>query len=661
MISPNRQAPKYKPLKDQDIRWPTFNGGLVTFFKPTELQPNELAQADNIMYVGKGVPTGRWGTAPYYQTGEGGSTRLLDAYYNSTASLNQLLAITDSGYLTVKNGASYKIVTGASFLSGQNYQSAQLSNFTYISAASLPFVKFNGSILIPYTALNQPTNVSVALISPASGFTTYSWVITATSQTGETNYTGVENKTLASLPLSLASLQIKVSWNTVSAVASTVTGYNVYRGFPGQETLLVSTGPDTTQIIDTGTQAALSIFPPTSNTTSGPMAKYILKFGQRLILAGIAGDPDKVYVSGPYPYHDRFSAVDGGAYFYVSPNDGDFITGLQITGNQFIGGSGVEANLLVFKNNAVYRVSFSNITLGVQSILNADVQVLTTSSGSSSGDTTILVENDTYYFGRKGLYVVGMQQSYLNQIRTNELSFRVRDYVRTSLSDDDYRRANAGYLDNKYLISFPGEAQVLMYDRERNAFALWKTPWGVTKWLRYFDSSNNETWLAGTDSTGPTAKPMVQQFSPSFISDNGTAIAKTILTRKEDMGNWSVFKVLKLFYVLFRNVRGTVFVDLRIEDKTGDTVQVKSFAVGGILGSGGWGNDQWGSQEWGQTNAKVVLTGDELARYSNIFKNVRVAQVSVSTVDANANFEFLQVRMTAQGLGDQSLPAADKV
>jgi len=661
MISGNRQTPKYKPLKDLDIRWPSFNGGLVTYFKPTELQPNELAQADNIMYVGKGVPTGRWGSVPYHQAGEGGVVRLLDAYYNSTTSLNELLSVTDSGYLTIKNGASYTIIPGASFASGANLQSAELAYDTYIAAASLPFVKFNGSVLIPYVAIAQPTNVSVALVSPASGFTTYSWVITATSQTGETQFTGIENKTLASLPLSLASLQFKVSWNTVSAAPSTVTGYNVYRGFPGQETLLLTTGPDTTQITDNGQQASLTLFPPTANTTSGPKAKYILKFGDRLVLAGIAGDPSRVYVSGPYPYHDRFSAVNGGAYFLVSPNDGEEITGLGITGNQFIGGSGVEANLLVFKQNSVYRVSFSTITLGTQSVLNFDIQVLSTSSGCSSGDTVQLVENDTYYFGRKGLYVVGMQQQYLNQIRTNELTFRVRDYVRTSLSADDYNRAAAGYMDNKYLISFPGEKQILMYDRERNAFGLWKTPWGVTKFLRYFDSTGAETWLAGTDSTGPSGKPMVQQFSPSYISDNGQAIGKNILTRKEDMGNWSVFKVLKLFYTLFRNVRGTVFVNLRVEDKTGSIVQVKSFAIGGVLGAGGWGNDQWGSQEWGNTNATIVLSGDELARYSNVFKNIRVAQVNVSTSDPNANFEFLQVRMTAQPLGDQSLPAADKV
>lgn len=652
-----KKVPQFKPQKDQDIRWRSFNGGLNTLFKPTELQPNELSQADNIMYVGFGVPTGRWGSNLYYQAGEGGAVRLLDAYYNSNTSTNILLSLTDTGYLTQKSGASYLIINGASFPSGYPLQSVELANNTYIAAASQSFIKFDGLNLIPYQSLGVPTNVSVAQLSAASGFTTYSWVVTATSQTGET--ISSVSKTLASLPLDLTQTAIKVSWNTVSATVSLLTGYNVYRGFPGEEKLLVTTGPSTTQIIDIGTATAQTLFPPLTNTTGGIQAKYVMKYGDRLVLAGIAGDASKVYISGRYPFNDRFSAVDGGGYTLVSPNDGDDITGIGIAGNQFIGGTGVTPNIIVFKNNSVHRISLSTITLGNFVILDFQVQALTTSSGCSAGDTVQNVENDTYYFGRKGLYSVGMQQSFLNQLRSNELSFRVRDYAR-GLSPSDYVNATAIYVDNKYLVSFPGRQEILMYDHERNAFALWKTPWGVTKFLRYFDSSGMETWLVGTNSTTGTT-PSVYQMSPSYVSDSGTAITKVLRTRKEDMGNWSVFKVLKLFYVLFRNVRGNVNINLRIEDRTGNTVQVKSFQVSGSLGSGGWGNDQWGDQQWGFTNSTVVVTGDELARYSNIWKNCRVTQVEVTTTDSNANFEFLQVRLVAQQLGDYSLPSSDKV
>jgi len=653
-----KNVPNYKPQRDIEIKWESFNGGWNAIFKPTELRENELAQADNAMLIGKGTPTGRWGSEIYNLTGEAGKIRLLDAYYNSLTSVNYLLAITDSGYLTKKSGASYSIIPGASFASGQSYFFSQLGNNGYINGASTNFIKFDGSQLLPYTGLSVPTNTSLAQLSAASGFQSYSWQITATSATGETLPSVF--KALVSLPLDLTQTAIRVTWNQVSIAGASVTGYNVYRGFPGDETYIASVGQSVTpQYVDLGTPQSNTIFVPTSDTTTGPRARFRLKFDDRLILAGLDGEPSKVLISGRYPYHDRFTAIDGGGYVLVSPNDGDDITGLGIAGNQGMvtGGSALpRSGILVMKGNAVHRIVLDTISLGNFSILDPQAQLLTNSNGCSSADTVVAVENDTFYFGRKGLYTVGQEPNFLNQIRTNELSARIRSYIQ-NLSDVDFKTAAAGYMDNKYLLSFPMLKETIIYDRERGAFmGPWKTPWGITKWFRHQDEGGSEKWLAGSD-TGP----YIREFSSSYISDSGTAVAKTLRSKKEDMGDWSIFKVLKLFYVLFRNVRGDVTINLRIEDRNGNTVTTKSFNITSALGSGGWGADQWGSQPYGQTNATVTLTGDELVRYANIYKNCRVVQVEVQSTAANANFEWLGVRMTAQGLGDQSLPATTKV
>ena len=653
-----RNVPNYRPVKDIQVEYDNFAGGLNTLFKPTELRPNELAQADNLMLIGQGTPTGRWGSAVFNLAGSTGRVRLLDAYYNSLTSTNLLISLTDNGLLTKKSGASYAILTGASFLSGSNLQSVQLGNNTYIASASQNFVRFDGTNLLPYVGLSVPTNVSLAQLSAASGFNTYSWLITATSLTGET--LASTSKSLSSLPLDLTQTSIRVSWNMVSVAGATVTGYNIYRGFAGDETYIASLGQSLTpQYIDTGTPQSNTIFPPNSDTTSGIRAKYILKFDDRLILAGIIGEPSKIYVSARYPYHDRFTAIDGGGYVLISPNDGDDVTGLGIAGNQAMstGGSLPPASaILVFKNNSVHRVVLSTITLGNFSILDPQSQLLTASNGASSADTIVPVENDTFYFGRKGLYSVGQEPNFLNQIRTNELSARIRPYVR-NLSDTDFKEAAAGYLDNKYLLSFPTKKETMIYDRERAAFmGPWKTPFGITKWFKYYDTDGTEKWLAGTD-TGP----YVQEFSAGYKTDGSTAISKVLRTKKEDFSQWSIFKILKLFYVLFRNVTGSVEVNLRLEDRTGNTVTTKSFSITSDIGSGGWGNDQYGDQQYGQTDASVTLTGDELVRFARIYKNFRVIQVEIISSAANSQFEFLGLRATAQSLGDESLPASVKV
>lgn len=664
MPSFNRKPPQFNPPKDLEIEYQNFRGGLNTIFRPTELRPDELAQADNLMLVGEGVPTGRWGSDKYFLAGESGRVRMLDAFYvpggaSSLPSTNILLAITDDGYLTKKANASYTRITGASFASGNSYQSAQLGGNTYIASASLPFVRFDGANLIPYIGLSIPTNVSVARLSSASGFNTYNWLITAISRTGETLSSVA--KSLTSLPLDLTETSVKVSWNTVSAASGVLQGYSIYRGFPGDETFVGSAGPTDTQFIDVGSAQSNTVFPPTSDTTVGPRAKYILKFDDRIVLAGIAGDPSRVYISGRYPYHDRFSAADGGGYILVSPDDGDEITGLGIAGNQGMssGGSAPPASaILVFKKNSTHRVVLSAVQIGNFLVLDPAAQLLTNSSGCSSGDTVVAVENDTYYFGNKGLYTVGQEPNFLNQIRTNELSARIRPYVR-DLSDVDFKEAAAGYLDNKYLLSFPAKKETIIYDRERGAFmGPWKTPWGITKWLKYYDSEGTEKWLAGTNGTDG---PYVRDFSAAYISDSGTAINKILRTRKEETKDWSVMKVLKLFYVLFRNVRGTVEINLRIEERSGNTVTTKSFSISSSLGSGGWGSDQWGTRKWGTTEASIVLTGDELVRWTQIFKQARVVQCEVISDAANSNWEFLGLKFVGQSLGPQSLPASTRV
>jgi hypothetical protein len=653
-----RNVAQYKPERDIEVKWEDFSGGWNSIFKPTELKNNELAQADNSMLIGKGTPTGRWGSEIYNLAGESGKIRLLDGYYNSLTSTNYLLTITDQGFFTKRSGASYEIIPGASFASGQSYFFSQLGNSGYINGPSTNYVKFDGTNLIPYVGLSTPTNVSLAQLSAASGFQAYSWLITATSATGET--LPAVSKSLASLPLDLTETSIRVSWNQVSIANASTTGYNIYRGFPGDETYIASVGQSATpQYLDLGTAQSNTVFPPTSDTTTGPKARFRLKFDDRIILAGLDGEPSKVLISGRYPYHDRFTAIDGGGYVLVSPNDGDDITGLGIAGNQGMvtGGSALpRSGILVFKNNSVHRVVLDTVTLGNFSILDPQAQLLTGSNGCSSADTIQAVENDTFYFGRKGLYTVGQEPNFLNQIRTNELTARVRNYVQ-NLSDNDFKMACAGYMDNKYLLSFPALRETIQYDRERGAFmGPWKTPWGITKWFKYQDEGGNEKWLAGSDSG-----PYIREFSASYLSDSGTAVAKTLRSKKEDMGDWSIFKVLKLFYVLFRNVRGDVTINLRLETRDGNTVTSKSFNITSALGSGGWGADQWGAQPYGNTDATVTLTGDEIVRYAQLYKNCRVLQIEVISTSANTNFEWLGARFTAQGLGDQSLPSSLKV
>lgn len=647
-----KRLPQYKPIRDLEIDYTDFSGGWNNIFRPTELKPTELAQADNLMLTGKGVPTGRWGSEDYFTAGSGWVRLLHDYYYSST---NDLLALTDSGYLVKKSGASYTQIGGASFPSGYIAQAEQLGGDLFITHPEQSFLKYDGTKLIPYATLPSPTGVTATMISGASGITTWSWRVTALSQVGET--LGSVGVTLDNCALDLkdTGFNALISWNTVSGPSGALKGYSVYRGLAGDETYIGGVGPTETAFYDYGVPQSDIMFPPLADSTGGPKAKYILKFDDRLVLAGIDGDPSLVLISGRYPYHDRFNWTDGGGYIRINPDGGDIITGLGISGSQTQGGT-TPASILVFMQNSVHQLVLKSLTLGAYILLDPQAQMLAP-TGCSSADTIVAVDNNTFYFGRKGLFTIGSEASFLNQIRTREISARIRTYIR-ALTSDDYNNATASYIDYKYLLSFPNRKETIVYDFERACYmGPWKTPWGITKWNIYRDSSGTENWIAGNNSG------TVKRFQPSLKSDSGTAIAKTLQTKKEPFKNWSVMKVIKSVYLLFKNVSGPLDVNIILEGRDGTSTTVKSFEISGVGSSGvaGWGSDMFGCAGWGTSIAKVLVASEEIIRWSQLYKTARTIQVEVKSTDATSNWEFLGVKATAQPMSEGSLSSSTRV
>lgn len=646
----NKKRPQYKPEKQILIKWDDFGGGWNNIFRPTELKDTELAQADNLMLTGKGVPTGRWGSTLHFLAGTG-TVRHIDDYKNPNTDTVVLYALTDLGLLVKKSGASYSEITGASFASGSEYTSAQLGGYSYILSGSKPLVRFNGTSLDVFATISYPASVTATNLSGVSGTYQYSYRITSLTNTGGESL-GTTAVSLSNLPFNLSETMIRLNWVKPSAASGVLRGFSIYRGTPGDERYLTSVDNSTERYDDTGNLTSDQIQPPLSDTTGGASAKYVLKFDDRLILAGVANDPTLVMISGRYPYQDRFHWADGGGYMRIEPDSGDEIMGLGIAGSQTQGGT-VPASIIVYMRNSCHQLVLKTASLGNYVILDPQSQRLAP-VGTTSHKTIVAIENNTFSFGRLGISTIGNEESYLNQIRTKEISARVRPYVR-GLSATDFDNACAAFIDYKYLLSFPSRKETLCYDYERRCFmGPWKTPWGVTVWKRHYDVNNDEKWLAGADNAN------VYKFDASLTTDNGTAISKILRTRKTDFGDWSVMKVISLLYVLFRKVTGTVNISILLEERSGTTKTAKSFSLTGSFGVGGWGIDQWGLQQYGLTSGSVEVTGEELVRWTQLYKTARVMQIEVTTTGTTSNFEFLGVRANAQPMGQGSLDSSTR-
>lgn len=643
----NSKPSSYKKAKEIKEEWTTFRKGLNLLLRPTELGKDEMAQADNIMLVGSGVPTGRWGSSLYFAAGATGSIRGFGTYKNNAGTTNEVFVLTDQGYLQKKNGSSSTQINGQSWPSGSTIRAEQLGGKTYIVSSDVAFTEYNGSALSAYLTISPPTGLSATNFSGATGPNSVSYKVQALGPNGGQTPPSA-NYLLTDLPSDIAQTQIHLFWTAPSAAS--LSGFEIFRGKEGDETWLAGVPPDSTQYVDDGLTASQVISPSLTNTTGGVKSEFIIKYKDRLVVVN-KDDPNFLMISGKYPNHTKFNWLDGGGGVYVDPDSGDNITGLAV--------QPIADRLVAYKNYSSYLIEVSQVQIGPYYVLDPQYTPISTTTGCSNHDTIQTVENDTFYFGRKGIYVTGYEPNFLNIIRTNEISARIRPYFE-NMSESDYSQACALYANNKYLLSFPTKEEVVVYDRERGSFAgIWKLPFGISHMKLYVDGDGNEKWLIGSNTTNN-----VYSFEVGVRNDAGQKIEITMRTAKVDFGDWTLLSILQFFYTLFRAVIGTVSVNILVETRTGATVKVKSFEVSGAesIGSTGYGNDGYGLTKYGLSNSlKATTVSDEITKWGSIFKQARLAQVEIKTNAANSNFEILKIMFTAKNQSRGSLSSNQRV
>ncbi|MCC7571455.1 hypothetical protein KO465_09100 [Candidatus Micrarchaeota archaeon] len=615
--------------------------------RPTELKNNELAQADNVMLIGSGVPTGRWGTVKYFSVNATGSIRGFGTYIDSGSGTNEIFALTDEGYLAKKNDTGSTRITGQSWPSGSIIRTEQLGGETYIVSEERVFTTYKGTNLTVFATISPPTGLTATNFSGASGPNRISYKVVGVGPSGGTT-TPSTNYVLENVPFDLTKSQYKLFWTAPSAAS--LAGFEIYRGPEGDETLLASIQAGITQYVDDGMPGSQTILAPVTNTTGGVKSKFICKYKDRLLLVS-AEDPNKLMISGRYPFQSKFSWIDGGGYIYIDPDSGDDITGLTV--------QSIADRIVVYKNKSSYLVDLELITIGNYAVLDPTYVPISNAIGCSSQDTIATVENDSFYLGRDGLYVTGYEPNFLNIIRTNEVSARIRPYL-ANLSQRDYQTATALYVDNKYILSFPLRREMIVYDRERACFiGPWKTPFGVSHMTYYIDGDGAEHYVLGSANSN-----QVYEFQKTTNTDDGQPKTITLRTNKEFFDSWSNLYILRFFYTLFRAIMGSVTVNILTESRDGVFSTAKAFTITGaeVSGATGWGMDPWGSTPWGDSESTgASFAGDELTRWGPLFKQARLVQMEITTSAANSNFEFLAAKIDAKAQSSGALSSSQRV
>ena len=244
------------------------------------------------------------------------------------------------------------------------------------------------------------------------------------------------------------------------------------------------------------------------------------------------------------------------------------------------------------------------------------------------------------FANRKGVYILRYEPQLLTILNANEISAKIKPFF-DGLTDDDHTHSNADYIDKQYVISFPYAKKTIAFDRERLCFmGPWTTPFGINQWMHYVDDVGMERWLAAdTDNE-------ISEFQRTLQDDKGTAIETILKTKKEDFGDWTIFKTVTEAFFNFRAVQGNVNVNIYIEDRNGRTIVAKAFTLTGTGSSGtaGFGTDAFGTTNFGVSEFSATAADDETMRKAGMYKSSRIFQVEIRTNGRTDNYELLNVK-----------------
>ena len=522
----------------KQIQWKSWAKGLNTLFAPNKIRPDELSRADNVILVSQGSPTRRWGSNYYGNDGGESIHTMLAGYYKSDGS-NQLVKIGNGLFKRLNTGTqNWDVVAGASFTSTQRTRRTILNDVMYISNGIDPLTKYDGTSLTRFTAISKPTNLAVARgASLTSGTFRYSYRITAINAVGETdatsNVTVQVNRNRDEWNFDPQSPSSNFSVNLTWTPSANATGYNIYGVTETTETFLDRVdGGTVTSYRDYGlkTPSTLISFPD-ANTTDAPKGSIITTYKSALLIAGDPNAPSRLYFSAGVDKPDDFSWGNGGGFIDINKNSDDgIITGIGLFQNSAI----------IFKERSIWKFDFTESEIPSLFNINRDL-------GALNHESIHNVENDVFFVGKKvggtvGAFVLGNEPNFLNQIRTNELSARVRPEM-LGLIASNYGDVEAFYIDNRYIFAFPdGSSQVndraLVYDRERLGWTKW-VDISLSNLVVYFDQGTQHVLFIDQNDQ------RVSELSSAFGNDKGDPIEWGFATREEDIADPFQFKKWK--------------------------------------------------------------------------------------------------------------------
>lgn len=509
-----------------------FPKGLNLLQDESQVNDKDLTEAKNVELILDGLVPRR-GTAVYGGTADSKVSGGLGAYFSSGT--RHFLRVS-GGKLKKKNGASWDTISGGTYTTDLETNLIQVRDHVYTFNGTDNLTKYDGSTITTFSTINKPTSLTVAA-QGSTGSTDYSYRVTSFNTTGETlACTAVAisngNATLSSTNYN------KLDWDSMAGAS----GYNIYGRVAGGLGEMLMATVYTNTYNDTGADTPSTVFePPEGDSTGGIKGKYPAYAMGRLFVAGVSGQPSRLFYGGVLNEVDNFSTSEGG-FVDVFKNDGGEIKAIA----PFQGG------LIVGKDNGVYKFSFTSAGL-------PQIEEITHSFGMISHRGLRAVENDLVFPARKdgrlAFYTLGNQQNYTsNVLRTNEISIKISP----KLEDINlkYIEDSAGfYYQNLYMCAVPTTNSTVndrtwVLDARFGSWVYWE---GFTPnfFMDYIDDDGAGGLYYGDEESGY----MVEMLK-NDKNDKGSAIDVRVSTKAFTQKMFDIYKIYRNPVLWFKDVYG---------------------------------------------------------------------------------------------------------
>lgn len=631
-----------------------FTDGINNFQDEQLISSGSLTEAKNIILDVDGISP-RYGTENL-DNAIGGSEVQGSIQYNKVGVTPIILAVS-GGVLKKKVGNSWSTISGATYDTSADVNFVVGNNRAYIFNGVDNLSYTDGSSITVFTNLTTPTGQSCTP-QGTTGSTSYSYIITAVNDMGETLGSSAANTSTGTSTLNATNYN-RVTWTAVSGA----TKYNIYgrkstgKGQTFMETTFTNSYNDKGQATPTST-----IIPPTVNRTEGIICKKGVYAASRLFAAGDSTNPSRLYYSGVGEYFGVFglsidpesSAEIGGYWVDVYEDDGQEIRDIQ----PFQGG------VIIFKDQSIYKFSFVNATIsdsaGIRTVSTPQLEEITRTFGGVSFRGSYPVENDLIFpsvkHNRIAFYSLGNQENYSGSVlRTNELSIKAEK----KLEDVNLNKTSiiaSAYYRNLYMCSIPKSGS------EKNN-RIWVLDTRFGSWVYWDDLSargfTELTALSGHSGLfydSNTTSYMVEMFKDDR-NDNGVAISAQADTKAFNQDSPHIYKQYydPVIQVKGVNRSGTIDGEIYIDGAVIDgSFTINQQSTGGA----GVGADMVGFMTPGDAT-EGVSSGE--AASSDIIQSVyysgegRSIKYSFKSNELNLNYKILSIITEYEALSEMSL------